>query len=60
MTESKLEGGKDVPLIMSKKMSIKKEIKKIDKFRVNKKFASKFKRIQVNAMQKKETTKESD
>ena len=60
MSESKPIEGKDVPLMMSKKMSIKKEIKKTDKYRVNKNFRSKFKRIQVNAMQKKEGRKESD
>ena len=46
--------------MMSKKRSIKKAITKDDKFKVNRAFRSRMKRIQINALQKKETRKDSD
>jgi len=46
--------------MMSKKKSIKKTITAKDRFRVNKGFKSKLRRIQINALQKKETREESD
>ena len=45
---------------MSIKRTVKKNIAPTDRFRVNRAFRSKLKRIQINAMQKKETRKESD
>lgn len=48
------------PAMMNKKRSVKKEIKKTDKYMVNTNFRSKFRRLQVNALQKKEGRKESD
>ena len=42
-------------VMMSKKKSIKKTISKEDKFFVNMGFRSKLRRIQINALQKKET-----
>ena len=47
-------------LMMSKKKSIKKAITKTDKFSVNRQFKSKMRRIQINAIQKKETRQDSD
>ena len=46
--------------MMKKTKSVRKDIKPTDKYTVNKNFRSKFKRIQVNALQKKESRKESD
>ena len=50
----------NAPAMMAKKRSVRKEIKVTDKYIVNKSFRSKFKRLQVNALQKKEGRKESD
>ena len=58
MSESKDKPSQ--PAMMNKKRSIKKEIKKSDKYMVNTNFRSKFRRLQVNALQKKEGRKESD
>ena len=63
MTESKVAaaaGAKELPLMMSKKRSVKKKLAKEDRFRVNRDFRNRLKRIQVNALQKKETRKDSD
>lgn len=48
------------PAMLSKKMVIKKQITKDDKFKVNRNFRSKMKKIQINALQRKETRQESD
>ena len=51
---------KDVTLMMSKKKSLTAAVKKTDIFKINRGFKSKFKRVQINTLQKKETRKESD
>ncbi len=59
MTESPDKTSKQ-SLMMSKKKSIKKAITKTDKFAVNRQFRSKMRRIQINAIQKKESRQDSD
>lgn len=58
MQEQTSEGSK--PAMLAKKKVIKKSITKTDKFKVNRDFKSKMKKIQINSLQKKESRQDSD
>ena len=58
MVEGADSAGK--PIVMAKSKSFKKAISTSDTFKVNHDFKSKMRRIQINAIQKKETRQDSD